>query len=143
MQVYLITVQEATSQRKIFMRLGNVTSTLPLGDIEAMVYSEDPDLTPPTFLKYVIQLMKENPDTEVSDEAAAQLTTWVAHQAAAQTLATKVTEVLEAKFPTRQSPAGGLQDWEFEWWAGVLRFPWAGRLSDAAIAAGEWVNGKS
>lgn len=72
---------------------------------------------------------------------------WLPQQSEWQLRAATVLTKLETHdpLPTREAVINGapsLPEWSLQWWARVLRFPWAARLGEAVEAAEAWYDSK-
>lgn len=128
------------------MKVKELVKDLPLADIVATAEIGDRNLTPPEHITNVVKLAWADPNITVSEDVANYFRNWVTEQQALQALAARVLEELErvAPLPTPSDLMNGNPEWPAwvgKWWGQVLRFPWAGRLSDAIAEAWIWADG--
>lgn len=129
------------------MNAQQLTAEVDPTEILATASLDDPRLTPPEHIINIASLALHNPRYEISSEVAAFFHDWLHDQKAIQALATEVLAKLEqqAPLPTPSDIINGTAQWPgwmTNWWAEVLRFPWAGRLGEAVTEAWGWLDGQ-
>lgn len=129
------------------MRVKEILGEANPTDIVATAEIGDPRLNPPEHVVNVANIAITNPTFTTSPEVATFVIRWLTQQATLQGQAAEVVARLEqvAPLPTPEELINGNPDWPTwmgQWWASVLRFPWAGQLGEAIVAAWEWLDGK-
>lgn len=128
------------------MKVKNVVEGVPLAELVGTIEMDDRRLMPPDHVVNVVRIAWVNPSVEVSDDVASFVRSWVSGQRDIQVLASDILVRLEevAPPPSHKDLIEGtavFPSWMGEWWASVLRFPWAGQLAEATAAAMEWLDG--